>query len=57
MLTMSWVQSEVPHKLDLLAYTCNPRTGEIERGGSEIQRQPLVHSKFVAILSYMRMLS
>lgn len=35
--------------------SCNPSTGKGEAGGSEIEGQPQLHSRFEASLGYMRL--
>jgi hypothetical protein len=34
-------------KLDMVAYTCNPSTGEVETGGSQVLGQPGLHSEIL----------
>jgi hypothetical protein len=37
----------------MVAYTCNPSTWEARAGGSKVQSQPGLHSKFKASLGYV----
>lgn len=41
-----WGSSPGPHKPDRVAQACNPSILEVEAGGSEVQGQPQLHSKF-----------
>lgn len=41
-------------KLDLMVYTCNRITEEVEAGGSKVQGCPWLHCKFELSLDYIR---
>lgn len=34
---LPWVESLAPHKLGVVAQTCNPGPWEVEEGGSEVK--------------------
>lgn len=38
----------------MVIYACHPGTWEMEAEGSEVQSQPLLHSKFQASLDYVK---
>jgi hypothetical protein len=41
------------HKmLGVVVYGCNPTVGEVEAGGSQVQDQPGLYSKFEASMGY-----
>lgn len=44
-------------QLGMAAYTCKPSVLEIEAGGSEVHRYPLLQIEHEASLGYMRTLS
>ena len=48
------VQYPAPNKPDIEAHICNPRTQEVEVGGSDIQGHSKIHNEFKAMLGYMR---
>lgn len=41
-------------QLDLVVHACNLSTREVQAGGSEVQGQPWLGSKFLVSLSYVR---
>jgi hypothetical protein len=49
-----WVGSLTPHKPGMVEYACDPRTREMEAGGSTVQGQLWLHNKFEASLGYLR---
>lgn len=49
-----WIQSSADHKPQVLVPILNPSTLEVEAQRSEVQGQPLLHSKFLANLVYIK---
>jgi hypothetical protein len=42
---------------DMMAQICNPRTWDVEVGGSKVQAHSWLHSNFKARLEYLKLLS
>lgn len=41
-----WVQYQALHKLDMVAYTCNPSPWDMETGGSGVRSHPWLCNEF-----------